>query len=243
MSAMTAAPADAFAGVDTWIFDLDNTLYPSHSDVFPQVERRIQAYVERHFGLSPLQAEALRKDTYQRYGTTLRGLMVEHRVDPHDFLAFVHDIDHSPLEPDPALGAALSLLPGRKFVLTNGSRQHAQNIIRRLDIERHFEDLFDIVAAEFTPKPAEEAYARFVARHGIGPERAAMFEDLARNLEVPKRLGMRTVLVVPASEKGRDQREAWELAGRDQPYIDHVTADLPQFLVRIAEGLGAAPAH
>ncbi len=110
---------------------------------------------------------------------------------------YVHDIDHSPLEPDPALGAAIAELPGRKLILTNGTREHAAAVLKRLEINPHFEDVFGIIEAEFDPKPLSQTYERFFARHAVDPARAAMFEDLARNLEVPHRFGMTTVLVVP----------------------------------------------
>jgi putative hydrolase of the HAD superfamily len=162
----------------------------------------------------------------------MRGLMTEHGMDPDDFLAFVHTIDHSPLEPNPALGDALERLPGRKLILTNGTRAHADAVMRRLEIDRHFEDVFDIMAAELEPKPLAQTYDRFLARHGVEPSRAAMFEDLARNLEVPHRLGMATVLVVPEATR-EIFREDWELEGRNAPHVDHVTDDLAGFLQRL----------
>ncbi len=232
---------DAFSGIDTWIFDLDNTLYPPHSNLFAQVDKKMGAFISRLLGVDLADARKVQKSFYRKYGTTLRGLMTEHGVDPHEFLAFVHDIDHSPIEPDPALGAALSLLPGRKFVLTNGSRAHADAIVRRLGIEEHFEDLFDIIAANFEPKPARPPYDRFISRYDIDPGRSAMFEDLPRNLEVPHTLGMRTVLVVAAFDTAQEtlaHRQRWEVEIGDAGHIDHVTADLAGFLVNAAEAVG-----
>jgi putative hydrolase of the HAD superfamily len=231
-------PGDAFAGVDTWIFDLDNTLYPPHSNLFAQVDKKMGAFISQLLDVDLAEAKRVQKTFYRQYGTTLRGLMSEHGIDPHDFLAFVHDIDHSPIEPDPALGAALSLLPGRKFVLTNGSRAHADAIVKRLGIEEHFEDLFDIIAADFEPKPARPPYDKFIARYGIETGSAAMFEDLPRNLQVPHTLGMRTVLVVAAPNTSQETlayRQRWETEIGDAAYIDHVTDDLADFLVNIAE--------
>jgi putative hydrolase of the HAD superfamily len=154
-------------------------------------------------------------------------------MQPDDFLEFVHRIDHSPLEPNPSLGAALEKLPGRKLILTNGTRQHADAVMRRLAILEHFDDVFDIVAAGLEPKPLAQTYDRFLARHGVDPTRAAMFEDLARNLEAPHALGMTTVLVVPEGTR-EVFREDWELAGREAPHVDHVTDDLVGFLDRLA---------
>ena len=153
-----------FAIVDAWIFDLDNTLYPRHTNLFGQVDRRIRDYVQRLLSVDAEEAHRIQKDYYRRYGTTLRGLMEEHGIAPDDFLEYVHDIDHSPVEPDPRLAAAIERLPGRKFILTNGSRAHAEKVAERLGITDHFEDIFDIVRAELLPKPNRETYDRFVAR-------------------------------------------------------------------------------
>jgi putative hydrolase of the HAD superfamily len=141
----------------------------------------------------------------------------------------VHQIDHSPLEPNPELGTALESLPGRKLILTNGTRRHAEAVMRRLGIASHFEDVFDIHAAELEPKPNAGTYDRFLARHGVDPASAAMFEDLSRNLAVPHTLGMTTVLVVPEGSR-EIFREDWELEGRDDPHVDHVTDNLVGFL-------------
>src|SRR5262245_63105104 len=159
----------------------------------------------------------------------MRGLMAEHGMKPDDFLEFVHAIDHSPLLPNPELGDAIEQLPGRKLILTNGTRKHAEAVMRRLEIDRHFEDVFDIAAADLDPKPLPQVYDRFLKKHGVDPARAAMFEDLARNLEVPHALGMTTVPVVP--EKQREVlREIWENSGRDEPHVDHVTDNLAESL-------------
>lgn len=238
-----AALAAAFEGVEDWIFDLDNTLYPPHKDLFPQVDKRITDFIAQRFDLSFDAAFRMQKDYYRTYGTSLRGLMIEHALDPHDFLNYVHDIDHSPLEPDPALGAALAALPGRKFVLTNGSRWHAENVTKKLGIDSHFEAMFGIVEAEFNPKPAGAPYEKFVRDHDISTDQAAMFEDIARNLQVPKALGMATVLVVGELPPGADWRAEWEDGDRDADYIDHVTDDLADFLITIGEALGADLAH
>ena len=167
----------------------------------------------------------------------MRGLMEEHGLEPDEFLEIVHQIDHSPLKPNPALGAAISTLSGRKLILTNGTRHHADAVLRRLGIEEHFEDVFDIRAAELEPKPRPRVYERFLARHQVDPTRAAIFEDLARNLEVPHALGMITVLVVPEGARVV-LREEWELAGREAPHVDHVTDDLAGFLRGIAAARG-----
>jgi putative hydrolase of the HAD superfamily len=221
-----------FAGIETWVFDLDNTLYPHHLNLWHQVDQRIRDYIVDFLNISQDAAFRLQKDYYRRYGTTLRGLMEEHGLEPDEFLEMVHQIDHSPLTPNPELGAAIGKLPGRKLILTNGTRHHAEAVMQRLEIDEHFEDIFDIKAAELEPKPRPVVYERFLKRHHVDPKRAAIFEDLARNLEVPKALGMITVLVVPKGA-GVVLREDWELAGRDEPHIDYVTDDLAGFLRQI----------
>lgn len=229
---MTATPR-GFSHVETWVFDLDNTLYPRHLNLWQQVDERIREYVAKFLDVGRDEAFRVQKDYYRRYGTTMRGLMTEHGLNPDEFLDFVHEIDHSPLEPDAALGTAIEALPGRKLILTNGTRKHADAVTRRLAIDHHFEGVFDIVAAELEPKPAPQTYDRFLKAHGVDPSRAAMFEDLARNLTVPHALGMTTVLVVPPGTR-EVFRESWELEGPGEPHVDHVTDDLAGFLEQIA---------
>ena len=222
----------AFGQVETWVFDLDNTLYPHHLNLWQQVDERIRAFVADFLKVPKDEAFRLQKDYYKRYGTTMRGLMAEHGMQPDDYLDYVHQIDHSPLTANPALGDVLEKLPGRKLILTNGTRKHAEAVMKRLDIDRHFEDVFDIAAADLDPKPMPQVYERFLKRHDVDPRKSAMFEDLARNLEVPHMLGMTTVLVVPEGERVV-LREAWELEGHDAPHVDHLTDDLAGFLARI----------
>jgi putative hydrolase of the HAD superfamily len=227
--------ARGFAAIETWVFDLDNTLYPHHLNLWQQVDARIRDYIVDFLHISHDEAFRLQKDYYRRYGTTLRGLMEEHGLEPDQFLEIVHQIDHSPLTPNPELAAAIAALRGRKLILTNGTRHHAEAVMGRLGLDTHFEDIFDIRAAELEPKPRPQVYERFLAHHQVDPARAAIFEDLARNLEVPHALGMITVLVVPKGA-GVVLREEWELAGRDEPHVDHVTDDLAGFLRGIMSG-------
>jgi putative hydrolase of the HAD superfamily len=222
-----------FDHIETWVFDLDNTLYPHHLNLWGQVDARIRSYIAGFLKVSEDEAFRLQKDYYRRYGTSMRGLMIEHGMQPDDYLEVVHQIDHSPIEPNPALGAALEKLPGRKLILTNGTRKHADAVMQRLAIHDRFEAVFDIVAAELEPKPSPQTYNRFLALHDVVPARAAMFEDLARNLEVPHGLGMTTVLVVPSGTRVV-LREEWELEGHDAAHVDHVTDDLAGFLDQIA---------
>jgi len=232
MNSTRPAPR-AFGHVETWVFDLDNTLYPHHLNLWQQVDERIREYIADYLKVPHEEAFRLQKDYYKRYGTSMRGLMTEHGMEPDYFLDFVHQIDHSPLTPNAALAAAIEVLPGRKLILTNGTRRHADAVLARLELARHFEDVFDIVAAELEPKPSPQTYDRFLKAHNIDAARTAMFEDLARNLVVPHALGMTTVLVVP--EHTREVfREDWELEGREAPHVDHVTDDLVGFLEAVA---------
>jgi len=224
-----------FSHIDTWVFDLDNTLYPHHVNLWQQVDKRIGEYIANYLKVNADEARRIQKDYYRRYGTSMRGMMSLHGVSADDYLAYVHRIDHSPLEPNPAMGAAIAKLPGRKLILTNGSTDHATKVLERLGIGSHFEAVFDIIAAELEPKPAPQTYQKFLALHDVEPKSSAMFEDLARNLVIPHQLGMTTVLVVPDGTKNV-VREGWELEGRDAAHVDHVTDDLTGFL----EGLGAA---
>lgn len=221
-----------FEGVETWVFDLDNTLYPARHDLWGQLDARMRDYVANFLGVTPEEAFVVQKDYYRRYGTSLRGLMIEHGLDPAPFLEHVHDVDLTNLDPSPRLAAAIEQLPGTKLVYTNGSEQHAKNVLGKLGLGGHFAAVHDIVAAEFHPKPTEEAYQRFLRAHGVEPKRSAMFEDLARNLEVPHRLGMATVLVVAPIER-IEANESWEFEGREAAYVDHVTDDLAGFLEQL----------
>src|SRR5215470_11101633 len=138
--------------VTDWVFDLDNTLYPARCNLFAQVDRRIGLFIEGLLGLEQGPARELQKRYFREHGTTLRGLMTHHGIDPRAFLDFVHEIDLAPVPPSPALDAALAALPGRKFIFTNGSVAHADRVMGRLGVAHHFEGIFDIVAADYLPK-------------------------------------------------------------------------------------------
>ncbi|MCT8990176.1 pyrimidine 5'-nucleotidase [Chelativorans sp. SCAU2101] len=231
---MTNLPDPArFAHITDWVFDLDNTLYPHHCNLFSQIDMRMTTYVSQLLDLPREEARALQKELYRQHGTTLRGLMERHQVDPDDFLEKVHDIDYSWIEPDPALGEAIRALPGRKFIFTNGSRSHAERAAERLGVSDHFEDIFDIVAAGLTPKPAKESYDLFVALHRIVGPNAVMFEDIARNLRAPKEIGMTTVLIVPRNFEPT-YSEIWERDPDQADAVDYVTDDLKAFLKAVA---------
>jgi putative hydrolase of the HAD superfamily len=234
-SATSKDLAARFARVDTWVFDLDNTLYPSDSDLWPRIDERITLFLANLFGLDGLSSRALQKFYYQRYGTTLNGLMKEHKIGAAEFLEFVHDIDRSNLKPNHSLATAILALPGRKLILTNGSRAHAIKTAEQLGLRHLFEDVFDIVAGDLVPKPAESTYLKFFETHGVDPARAAMFEDIVHNLEAPHKHGMATTLVVPPAGQV-DYREAWEIPSVIPDHVDYVTDDLEGFLLRLMNG-------
>lgn len=227
-------PAD-FATVRDWVFDLDNTLYPHHVNLFAQIDRNMTAYVARLLKMEPAEARLLQKQYYHDHGTTLKGLMINHEVDANDFLENAHAIDYGALEPHPELGEAIKALPGRKFILTNGTVSHAKKAAGALGILDHFDDIFDIVAAEYMPKPAGSTYDKFMSLHRVDTAHAAMFEDLPRNLVVPKALGMRTVLLVPRNLE-EVVTETWERASEGDTYIDYATDDLAAFLKSVITG-------
>lgn len=230
MNTMLAHPEPAeFSEVTDWVFDLDNTLYPRHTDLFSQIDRNMTAFVAELLQLPAEEARELQKRYYREHGTTLRGLMNNHGIDANAFLERVHDIDYSWVAPDPDLGRAIKALSGRKFIFTNGDTRHAERTAQALGILDHFDDIFDIVAADLTPKPAAETYDKFLGLHRVDARRAAMFEDLPRNLVVPKTLGMKTVLIVPRNFE-EVYGESWEHEGREGRQIDYMTDDLAGFL-------------
>ena len=183
------------AGTEFWIFDLDNTLYPASSNLFAQIDAKMKDFIAQAFDIPVEDAYKLQKKYYHEYGTTLRGLMVNDGIDPDIFLSYVHNIDHSVLNPDKALDRALDSLCGQKFIYTNGSAKHATAVTNQLGISHHFAAIFDISASDYIPKPDPASYANFVARHAIAPNRAVMFEDSHKNLKPAADLGMTTVFV------------------------------------------------
>jgi putative hydrolase of the HAD superfamily len=204
-----------------WVFDLDNTLYPASSSLFPQIHERMGTFIADALKVDLPTAHEMQRNYYRTYGTTLRGLMLEHALPPDDFLAFVHEIDCTVLGDDPRLEAALARIPGRKLVFTNGSARHAENVLGHLGLAKHFDGVFDIKAADYIPKPAAETYHRMIKQFGVDPKQAVMFEDLAHNLAVPAQLGMTTVWV---REEGHSFAEGPD--PEDLSFIDHVTDDL-----------------
>ncbi|MBV8889324.1 MAG: pyrimidine 5'-nucleotidase [Alphaproteobacteria bacterium] len=208
--------------VETWIFDLDNTLYPASCHLFDQVQARMNLFIATRLGLTADQAAELRRRYFREHGTTLRGLMTVDAIDPHEFLAFVHEIELAGVPPDPALVAALARLPGRKIVHTNGSVRHAERLLDHLGIGDAFTGIIDIVAAGFEPKPALDGYRELLRRHAVTPRTALMVEDMARNLVPAARLGMTTAWLRNSLD--------WASEGAEEEHIHHVVDDLAGFL-------------
>jgi putative hydrolase of the HAD superfamily len=215
----------ALRHIDCWIFDLDNSLYPASTDLFALIDIRMGEYIQRLLGVDPVEARRVQKLYFHEHGTTLAGLMAAHGVDPHDFLDYVHNIDLARLAADPALVAALDRLPGRKLVFTNGDAAYAGRVLAKLGLADAFDGMHDIHAMNYVPKPHPQAYAAMCARHAIDPRRALFVEDMARNLEPAKALGMTTVWVDNGSERGSH--------GADPRFIDYRTADIGAWLGEI----------
>jgi putative hydrolase of the HAD superfamily len=205
-------------GIDVWLFDLDDTLYPSEAQILKRVSGRIFDYMVRLTGLPEDEARALQLRYLNDHGATLGGLLMDYKFDPADFLADVHDVPLDGLDPEPGLRLALERLVGPRYVFTNGSTEHGRRVLEKLGLSDLFSGLFSIEDADLLPKPAPETFAKMVARFGIDPTRTAFFEDTPRNLAPAKALGMTTVLVGPRALTSTDA------------YIDFRAAALGPFL-------------
>ncbi len=231
-----AVPAKRdFAETNAWIFDLDNTLYPAHCNLFAEVDIRMGRFIAEYLGVPFAQARHLQKSYYRQFGTTLSGLMQVHNLDPQPFLDYVHDIDLSAIPELPELAEAMAALPGRRLIFTNGSRRHAERVAEKLGVLHLFEDICDIAACGYVAKPSADDFDRMVKRHGVKAREAAMFEDMPHNLEAPHALGMVTVLVRsdyldhPAQLSIRNWREL-------PAHIHYMTDCLTTFLGSLRSG-------
>jgi putative hydrolase of the HAD superfamily len=191
-----------FAHVREWIFDLDNCLYPASSALFELIDERMGAYIQRLLDCDPDEARRVQKAHFHEHGTTLAGLMKEHGIDPHDFLADVHDVALDRVQCDERLARLLPRLPGRRFVFTNGDAPYARRVLDAIGISEHFDDLHDIHASSYRPKPDPHGYALLCERFGIDPSRALLADDMVQNLAPAKTLGMTTIWVDNGSERG-----------------------------------------
>jgi putative hydrolase of the HAD superfamily len=194
-SAAASPPGADLRHIDTWLFDLDNTLYPLESGLAARMSPRITDFVEALTGLPRPEALKLQKRYLADHGLTLKGLMDHHGVDPDDFHAVFHDVPLDGLAPDAGLTAALRRLPGRRLIFTNSDARHTERVLEALGLKDVFDDVFHIGSAAFSPKPAPEAFERIVAAHAFDPAGAIFFEDSELNLAPAAALGMTTVLV------------------------------------------------
>jgi putative hydrolase of the HAD superfamily len=214
-----------YAHIRNWIFDLDNCLYPASAGLFGLIDERMSAYIQRLLDCDPTEAKRVQKQHFHEHGTTLAGLMKEHGVDPHDFLTDVHDIALDRVSPDERLARLLPRLPGRRFVFTNGDDAYARRVLARIGIGDQFEDLHDIHASTYRPKPDPYGYGLLCRRFGIDPAHALLVDDMAQNLGPAKSLGMMTIWVDNGSERGDHNH--------DETSIDERIADVGEWLERI----------
>ena len=210
--------APSLEHVESWVFDLDNTLYPAASNLFAVIDQRMKAFIGAELGLEADDAFRVQKDYFRKYGTTLRGLMLHHNTDPHSFLDYVHDIDLTLLAPNSELARHLGRLEGPKIIHTNGSKNHARRVLDRLGIGEFFTGVFDIIEADFLPKPEPAAYHHLLERYRLCAETTALFEDLPRNLVPAAEIGMTTIWV--------RNDTCWAEEAENHDHIHHVTDNL-----------------
>ena len=208
-----------------WLFDLDNTLYSGATKVFDQVDKRMSDYISSKLNISREEAKKIQKNYFVEYNTTLNGMIKNHEIDANEFLEFVHDIDLNFLKEDKLLGEEIGKINGKKIIFTNGSRKHAKNVIKRLGIDRHFDGIFDIVSADFIPKPSIKTYKKIIEKFKIEPQYSIFIEDIARNLKPAYELGMKTVWII--------NDEPWAAEFSDSDFINYKTKKLSMFLKEV----------
>ena len=214
-----------FLDLETWVFDLDNTLYHSSINLFDQIDKRMCDYVSKFLNIPASDAYKVQKSFFREYGTTLRGMMECHNMDPGPYLEYVHDIDLSNVKIDTVMVNALETLPGQKIIFTNATKNYAKRVIKCLGLEPQIENIFDIIDAGYIPKPAPEIYSHFIDKYHINPKKAIMVEDMARNLVPATNLGMKTVWVKTG--------QPWAHNGIDLIKPDYTTDNLSQWLSMI----------
>ena len=214
-----------FQSTKYWIFDLDNTLYSGDTKVFEQVSNKMTKYVSNKLNVDLNEAKKIQTNYFHKYNTTLNGLIKNHKIDANDFLDFVHDINIDFLKKDLKLNKELEKLDGKKIIFTNGSKKHALNITQKIGIDHHFDDFFDIIDANFVPKPFIEPYKKIVEKHKIDPKICAFVEDIARNLKPAYEMGMTTVWI--------ENNEPWAKKFSDSDFVNFRTNNLSEFLKKI----------
>jgi len=211
--------------VKCWIFDLDNTLYSGKTRVFEQVDKKMSKYISEKLNVNIVEAKEIQKNYFYEYNTTLNGMINNHKIDANEFLEFVHDVNIDFLKKDSLLNEELMKLDGKKIIFTNSSRKHAMNVIRKIGIDQHFDDIFDIVDSEFVPKPDIVSYKKLVEKHKIDPKLCVFIEDIARNLKPAYEMGMKTIWI--------ENDEPWARKFSDSDFINYKTNNLPEFLKQI----------
>ena len=210
-----------------WLFDLDNTLYDGATKVFEQVDKKMTKFISEKLKVNPEEARKIQKNYFQEYNTTLNGMIKHHKIDADEFLEFVHDVDLNFLNKDKFLEGEIRKLKGKKIIFTNGSRAHAENVTKRIGIDKLFDGIFDIRDSEFIPKPSKEAYKKLVENYKIEPQYCIFFEDIARNLKPAHELGMKTVWI--------KNNEPWAAKFSDSTFVNYKTDNLAKFLKEINE--------
>ena len=213
--------------IDTWIFDLDNTLYSADSGIFQQVHKLMGKFIVEHLNVNINEAKNIQRKYYKKHGTTLRGLMDHHGIDPDSFLEEVHNLDYSIVSPNLKLAKNLENLNGKKFIFTNANKKHADIILDKLKITNLFEGIFDIKMANYIPKPEIQTYEKLIETYNINPNKTIMFDDIAKNLVPASKMGFITVWIDVGHENFSDD------IASSKKYLDHQTKDLSNWLSNI----------
>tara|TARA_Y100001970_G_scaffold87791_1_gene110823 strand:+ start:789 stop:1466 length:678 start_codon:yes stop_codon:yes gene_type:complete len=216
--------------INTWIFDLDNTLYSADSGIFQQVHELMGKFVSSHLSIDIEDAKIIQKKYYKQHGTTLRGMMDNHGVDPDHFLAEVHKLDYSIVGPNHKLNEELKKLQGRKIIYTNANMQHALDVLKRIELSNFFDEIYDIKMANYIPKPEMAPYKEMIKQFDISPQNAAMFDDIAKNLVPAKNAGFTSVWIDAGYENFSDDIKA------SKKYLDHETTNITKFLEDVNKG-------
>ena len=217
--------------INTWIFDLDNTLYKADSGIFQQVHELMGEFIKKNLNMDIKEAKELQKRYYKKHGTTLKGLMDNHGIDPDDFLSEVHNLDYSIVGPNIKLIKELEKLEGKKIIYTNANYKHAENVLKRLELTNMFQDIYDIKSANYIPKPEIAPYKQLIDIYNINSSSAVMFDDIAKNLVPAKNVGFTSVWIDAGYENFSDD------IASSKKYLDYETKDISNFLNQVNIGL------